>query len=247
MSLTDKNESFGVVQQSPLCSDRRPPKRKRERLVLGVAISLFLLALSAGCSGFFISPSLSSIFINPASATVAVTNTVQMVAYGKYSDGSQSQITGNSVGWSSSNTNVATITSPGGLVTGVSTGSATMTASDQGVTGTASVSVTIANVNSLVITITQGSTTPITTATISGAPATLQFYAYANGNPANDVTDAVTWSSSNSSVATVSSGLSSGNGLVTSITAGTTNISASTFNSTTGANVNSQTVVVTVQ
>ncbi len=247
MSFEDKNESFGAVPQFPLYSDRRPPKRHRERLVLSVAISLFLLALLAGCHGFFISPTLSSIYINPASASVAVNNTVQMVAYGTYSDGTQSQITGSSVGWSSSNTDVATVTSPGGLVTGVSTGTATMTASAQGVSGTASVSVTIANINTLVITTNQGSTTPISTATLSGAPATLQFYAYANSNPANDVSDAVTWSSSNTSVATISTGLSSGNGLVTSVAAGTTNITASTTNSTTGATITSQTVVLTVQ
>ncbi len=247
MSFADKHESFAAVQQVARRSDPRPPKRSRERLVLSVLISLLLLALSAGCSGFFINPSLSSIYINPASATVAVSNTVQMIAYGTYSDGSQSQITGSSVGWSSSNTDVATVTSPGGLVTGVATGTATMTASAQGVSATANVSVTLANINTLVITTTQGSTTPISTATLSGAPATLQFYAYANSNPANDVTDAVTWSSSNTSVATISSGLSSGNGLVTSVAAGTTNITASTFNSTTGATVNSQTVVLTVQ
>ena len=222
------------------------PKLRLARLVkAGVAV-LVCMTLS-GCSGFFIKPTLSSIYITPASATVAVGGSVTLVAYGTYSDGTQNQISSSQVGWSSSSTTVATVTSPGGLVTGVGTGSATITASAQGVSGTASVSVTVANISSLVITTTQGSTVPITTATISGAPATLQFYAYGNNNANNDVTQAVTWTSSNTSVATISSGLSSGNGLATSVAAGTTNITASTTNSTTGQTVNSQTIVLTVQ
>ena len=248
MSFVGTDKSFGNTPgQFQLCSDGHTPKRGRERLVLTVAISLFLLAISAGCSGFFINPSLSSIYINPASATVAVNNTVQLTAYGKYSDGSQSKISGDSVSWSSSNTNVAEV-SPGGLVTGVNTGTATMTASSQGVSSTANVSVTLSNITSLVITTTQGSTVPQTTATISGTPANLQFYAYGNADPSNDLTESVTWTSSNTSVATISSGLSGGgNGVATSVAAGTTNITASTTNSSTGATVQSQTIALTVQ
>jgi trimeric autotransporter adhesin len=240
MSSTDKHELF----RRP---DERQSKGSQQWVVVCAVVTIFLLALSVGCGGFFIQPSLSTIYINPASATVAVGNTVQLVAFGKYSDGSQGQITGNQVGWSSSSTDVATITSPGGLVTGVGTGSTTMTASAQGVTGTAAVSVTIANITSLVITTQQGSTVPITTATLSGTGGTLPFFAYANGDPNNDVTQAVTWTSSNTSVATIISGQSSGNGVVTGVAAGTSNITASTVNSTTGATINSQTVVLTVQ
>jgi trimeric autotransporter adhesin len=247
MSFVGTDKYLGNTPgQFQLCSEERTPKRGRERLVLTVAISLFLLAISAGCSGFFINPSLSSIYINPASATVAVNNQVQLIAYGKYSDGSQSKISGDSVSWSSSNSNVAEI-SPGGLVTGVNTGTATMTASSQGVSSTANVSVTLANITSLVITTTQGSTVPQTTATISGTPANLQFYAYGNADPSNDLTESVTWTSSNTSVATISSGLSGGNGVATSVAAGITNITASTTNSSTGAKVPSQTIALTVQ
>lgn len=227
-------------------SERRL-KRLGERLVMTVAVGLLLSAFLAGCSGFFIKPSISSIFIQPSSATVAVGQSVQLSAFATYSDGTQNQISGNSVGWSSSATTIASVTSPGGSVMGVGIGSATITASDQGVSGTATVNVTVSNINSLVITTTQGSTANQTTATIAGAPATLQFYAYANGNANNDVTQAVTWSSSNTSVATISTGLSSGNGLATSVAAGTTNITASTTNTSTGQQVTSQTIVLTVQ
>ncbi|HTV65100.1 MAG TPA: Ig-like domain-containing protein [Bryocella sp.] len=215
--------------------------------MLTVATSLFLCAFLASCSGFFINPTISSIYITPSAATVGVGQMTSLAAYATYSDGTQNQISGSSVGWSSSATNIATVTSPGGSVTGVALGTATITASAQGVSGTATVNVTISNITSLVITTTQGSTQPITTATINGAPnQTLQFYAYANGNASNDVTQAVTWTSSNTSVATVSSGLSSGNGLATSVAAGTTNITASTTNTSTGQQVSSQTIVLTV-
>jgi hypothetical protein len=104
------------------------------------------------------------------------------------------------------------------------------------------------NVTSLSITTTQGSTNPQSTATISGAPATLQFYAYANGSTLDDVTQAVAWTSSNTNVATISSGLSNGgNGLATSVAAGTTTITATITNTTTGTRVTSNTIVLTVQ
>lgn len=152
---------------------------KQFALTAGVAV---LLSLTLGsCSGFFINPTISSIFVTPPSSTIAVNNTVQLIATANYSDGSQGTISGTSVGWSSSNTAVATVTSPGGLVTGISTGTATINATSQGVATTAAVTVTPSNITTLSITTTQGSTLPQTTATISGAPATLQFFAYGNG------------------------------------------------------------------
>jgi hypothetical protein len=221
------------------------PKRVRKQLVATVAVALFSSAFLSSCSGFFIKPTVSSIFIQPSAATVGVGQMVSLAAYATYSDGSQNQISGSSVGWTSSATNIATVSSPGGSVMGVAIGTATITASSQGVTGTATVNVTLSNITSLVINTTQGSTTSQTTATIAGTPNTLQFFAYANGSATNDVTSAVSWTSSNTNVATIGSGSSSA-GLATSVAAGTTNISASTTNSTTGQVVNSQTIVLTV-
>jgi trimeric autotransporter adhesin len=219
----------------------------RRRLVPSTGIAILLCLTCAGCSGFFINPSISSIFITPPSATIAINNTVQLNATARYSDGSSGPISGSSVGWSSSETTIATVTSPGGLVTGVATGTATITVTDQGVTATANVTVTPMNVTSISITTTQGSTNPQSSATISGAPATLQFYAYANGNNIEDLTNAVTWSSSQTSVATISSGLTTGNGLATSVAAGTTNITATITNTNSGTLITSNTIVLTVQ
>src|SRR5208337_104613 len=200
--------------------------RQGRRSVLAMGIAVLLCLTSAGCDGFFISPSISSIYITPSAATVSVNNTQQLTATATYSDGSKNTITGNNVGWSSSNDAVATITN-GGLVTGVAVGTATMTASAQGVSGTATVTVTVQNLTTISITTTQGSTNPPSTATITGVPNTLQFYAYANLSASQDITNSVTWKSSNTNVATISTGLSSGNGLATSVATGTTVITAS--------------------
>jgi uncharacterized protein YjdB len=68
-------------------------------------------------------------YITPASPTIATSGKTQLVAYGIYSDGNQSNISGDKLTWSSSDPTVATVTSPGGLVTGVSAGTATIIAS----------------------------------------------------------------------------------------------------------------------
>src|SRR5271157_641024 len=223
----------------------------RQRLMLATGIAILLCLTGAGCDGFFISPSIGSIYITPSAATISASCTQQLTATAKYSDGSTGTISGSSVGWSSSNDAVATIT-PGGLVMAVATGTAIMTVSDQGVSATATVTVTVENLNSIIITTIQGSTSPLqTNVTLPGAPNTLQFYAYANGNSSQDITQAVTWKSSDVTKATISSGLSSGgNGLVTSVAAGNTVITASTpastcGTSTNGATSNSITVTVT--
>jgi uncharacterized protein YjdB len=218
----------------------------RRRLALTVAASLALSPFLTSCSGFFIKPTISSVYVTPAAATLGIGQNTPLSAYATYSDGTQNQLSGDSVGWTSSDTTIATVTSPGGSVTGVAIGSSTITATAQGVSGTATVTVTLANITSLVINTTPGSTTKQTTANISGTNGTLQFYAYANGSASNDVTQAVTWTSSNTNVASISSGNSSGNGLASAVSAGTTNITATTTNSATGQIVNSQTIVLTV-
>ena len=227
-------------------ADELRVKEFRRRLVLVAAASVVLCLLLASCGGFFIKPSISSIFIQPSAATVGVGQQVSLAAYATYSDGTQNQISGGSVGWTSSAPDIATITSPGGLATGVAIGTATMTASSQGISGTGTVNVTLSNITTLVITTNQGSTQNQTTATINGVPGTLPFYAYANGSAQNDVTQSVTWTSSNTQVATISSGSSSGNGVATSVAAGTTNITATIKNTTTQQVVSSQTIVLTV-
>jgi len=251
-------------------------KRIRVRPLLTVAVGVFLCAILASCGGgFFTHPTLSSTFIDPASASIATGKTAQLTVTGKYSDGSQQGVGGDSVTWSSSDDTIATVTSPGGLVTGVSPGTAVITStttaivpgtgcvvtvsvangsptlsktcsssSTETLTSTVNVNVTASSVHRAVISTTQGSPVSQSTVTISGAAASLQFYAYGNGDASIDLTQAVTWTSSNDKVATISSGPSGG--LATSVAAGTTNITATTTDSA-GHQVTSQTIALTVQ
>lgn len=76
------------------------------------------------------------------------------------------------------------------------------------------------------------------------APSTMQFYAYANGSISQDVTQAVIWNSSNTAVGTISTGGSSGNGLLSVTAGGTTNVTATITNTAAGALVTSNTVLV---
>jgi hypothetical protein len=95
-----------------------------------VAVALLMSAFLEGCGGsFFSGPTLSSMYITPASPTITPSGMAQLAAYGKYSDGSQSKLSVDNVTWSSSDPAVATVASPGGVVTGVSDGTATITAS----------------------------------------------------------------------------------------------------------------------
>lgn len=80
-----------------------------------------------------------SIAINPANGEAGVGGTLQFEAFGTYSDGSSMGIT-SLVSWSSSNPSVATIQS-GGLATGISVGTTTITASYEGIAGTAGLTV----------------------------------------------------------------------------------------------------------
>ena len=234
----------GNIQSKPASAGRIHRLMSHRRgIVPATGIAIALCLIWAGCTGFFINPSLSSIFITPAATTVAVNGMQQLTATGTYSDGSRNTLSGSTVGWSSSAPTIATITN-GGLVTGVAIGTATMTATDQGVSGTANVTVTLQNLTSIIINTTQGSTNPPSTVTLSGIPATLQFFAYGNGVVSQDITNAVTWTSSNTSVATISTGLSSGSGLATSVAAGSTVITATSAGSTGTVTSNSITLIV---
>jgi hypothetical protein len=162
-----------------------------------------------------IAPTLSSIMIMPAAPTLGgVGATQQFSAAGIYSDGSTADVT-SQVTWSSSNPAIATISSTG-LVTSVATGTANITATLSGVTGTPITLTVIApTLSSILI-------TPLST-TLDETSSTQQFMAtgtYSDGSTA-DITSQVTWSSSNPAIATISS-----TGSATSGTTGTTNITA---------------------
>src|SRR6266513_878377 len=81
----------------------------------------------------------AAVTVSPASTSVAVGATVQLAAVTRDSAGNT--LTGRTVTWTISNSAVATI-AESGLVTGVATGTVTITATSEGKSGTAAVSAT---------------------------------------------------------------------------------------------------------
>src|SRR5205814_332451 len=73
-----------------------------------------------------------AVTVNPASASLTVSATAQLTATPKDSNGTA--LSGRAVTWASNNPAVATV-SPSGLVTGVAAGSATITATSEGKSG----------------------------------------------------------------------------------------------------------------
>ena len=165
----------------------------------------------------------TGVSLNKTSATINNGETLQLTA-----TVSPNNATNKAVTWSSSNTNVATVSSSG-LVTAKSRGTATITATTtDGSNLSASCSVTVTQLAT-------GISLNRTSATIINGE-TLQLTATVS--PSNVNNSAVTWSSSDTSVATVSSG-----GLVTALKPGTASITATTQD---GSNL-SATCQLTVQ
>jgi hypothetical protein len=129
------------------------------KLALSLAFAaLLLVAFGAGCRGFFVNPTLSTIAISPASVDLGIGSTTTLQVFGTYSDGTRSEVT-SGVSWSVDPTGIATVTGSGsGNVTGVAAGSTTATASAQAITGTASITVA-GNVTSITVTPTSQSYT----------------------------------------------------------------------------------------
>jgi uncharacterized protein YjdB len=184
-------------------------------LVTGVAAgSATITATSEGKNGtsaitVTVVP-VASVTIAPASVSLFVSKTAQLTATTKDSAGNV--LTGRAISWVSSNTAVATV-SAAGLITAKVAGSATITATSEGKSGTAAI--TVLNV-------------PVATVTVSPASASIgvggsvQLAATTKDSAGGTLTGRViSWTSSSTAVATVN-----GTGLVTGLLAGTATITA---------------------
>ena len=151
----------------------------------------------------------ASVSLAPNSVTVTVGGTVALAA--TLADSNGNTLVGRVITWASSNTGVATVNGSG-VVTAAAVGSATITATSEGRSGSATVSVTTVPVASV-------SVSPATASVQAGQ--TVQLNATpkdANGTALSGRT--VTWASSNVGVATVSGGV------VTGLSAGSVTITA---------------------
>src|SRR5437870_5084486 len=145
----------------------------------------------------------ASVTVSPSSGSARIGATVRLTGVTKDSAGDL--LTRRTVSWMTSNASVATV-SAGGLVTGMTAGSATITGTSEGNRGTSTITVT--NVPVARVTV-----TPAITSLLMGA--TLQLTATptdALGNPLSG--RVVTWSTNTPGVATVrGTGLVTGSGV----------------------------------
>jgi hypothetical protein len=155
-------------------------------------------------------PSVASVSVEPATANLVVAGTLQLTATPR--DASGTPLSGRTVAWHSDNQAAATVT-PGGNVSAVAPGTARITATVDGRAGTATITVqqpTVATVTVSPATYTLG---------LGGSVQLSAALADANGNGITG--RVVTWSSSQTAVATVD-----GNGVVRGVTAGNSVITA---------------------
>src|SRR5205823_4140743 len=187
----------------------------------------FLSSTSSALSQTVAPPSLQSITINAASASIAKGTTDQFTATGTFSDGTNQDLT-NSVTWNSQKPAVATI-SASGLATGTSLGSSDIGATLNGVTSnTIPRTVTQATLQSIVVSapktsIAKGTSDPFTA-----------LGTFSDGST-QDLTNTATWSSSDDTIASINAA-----GLAMGVGVGLTNISA------TQGGVTSNTLTLTI-
>jgi uncharacterized protein YjdB len=153
-----------------------------------------------------------SVDVTPASASVAVGGTVQLTATAQNAEGET--LIGRTFSWATDAPSTATV-STGGLVTGVGTGEATITATSEGKIGTARV--TVATNAAAVASV---DVTPASASIVVGG--TVQLTATAKDAAGQALPGrTITWGSNASGVASVSS-----TGLVTGVLEGSANVSA---------------------
>jgi hypothetical protein len=154
----------------------------------------------------------ASVEVVPATASVAVAGTVQLGA--ELKNGGGEPLSGRAVSWTTSSAAVATVSATG-LVTGAGVGGATITATSEGKSGTAQITVTAGP--------TPVAFVEVAPATATVAPGgTVQLTATpkdANGQPLTG--RAITWSTSASQVATVTAA-----GMVSALAVGGATITA---------------------
>lgn len=159
-------------------------------------------------------PTVSSISVTPATASLSVGGTQQLHATANYSDRSSGDVTATAT-WTSSNAAVATV-SNAGMVTAVAPGNATVTASDGGQTASSAITV-----NAPQRVLTSISISPSSGTVTVGTTLQLKATGTYSDNSTSDLTGTASWSSSSTTVATVNSG-----GLVTGVAAGSATIMA---------------------
>jgi hypothetical protein len=178
---------------------------------------------------------LSAIVVTPATASIALGTTQQFAATAQFDDGSSLDVTAQA-SWSSSALGVATVSNAAatkGLATSVSVGTATITAALGGANGSATLTVNPVTLVSIAI-------EPL--AATANVGDTINYLARGTYNDGSSqiITTLVTWSSTDTNVATISTGSAGTEGQANAVASGDTTIQA-TFTPVTGPPVTSST------
>jgi hypothetical protein len=177
---------------------------------------------------------LVSIDVTPADPSIASGLTEQFTATGTYTDASTQDLT-TTVTWSSLDTGVATISNaPGseGLAAAGTPGVTTITATSGAISGSTTLTVTAATLVSIGV-------TPANPSTANGLTEQFTATGVYTDSSTQDLTTTVTWSSSDTAVATISNAAGS-EGL-----ASTSDVGPTTITATSGAISGSTTLTVT--
>ncbi|EGQ8927061.1 hypothetical protein DLH98_24465 [Vibrio parahaemolyticus] len=172
----------------------------------------------------------TNIIISPQSANTPVGLTKQFTATAVFSDDSELDVTNDAaISWTTGEATIATVSNDvdgKGIVKGESVGKTTITAT--GVLGSQSLQAT-ADLEVTKAVITDFQVTPAISASALGLPTSFVATATLSDSTSLDVTNnpEVSWSSSDTGVATVTNGDIDGNGVATGIAVGVTNITAS--------------------
>lgn len=194
---------------------------------LATTLSTGTTSISATFGGFVraanlvvIQNALSSIALTPPSGGTALGYSRQFIAIGTYNDGTTQVLTGLAT-WMTDDSTVAIVSNADGsrgLLSTVGVGNLTVSATHQGITGSAAHAVTPAVLVAL------GLSSSSLTLSVAGSSQLIATGSFSDGS-AQDLTTSVTWSSTDSAVAQVSNAGGS-EGLVTGIAAGSAQVFA---------------------
>lgn len=188
---------------------------------LASTLALGSVTITASFGGFTNSASLNvisltSITVTPANSSIPKGTAQQFGATANYTDGSTQNFT-KLVTWSSSNSSAARVSNaPGsqGFATSVAAGTTTLTATYGAMSGSATLTVTAPVATSIVL-------SPSSPLLPPGGSLQLKAVAHFTDGTTSDVTSSATWSSSNTSIATVSN-----QGLANAVADGSSTITA---------------------
>jgi uncharacterized protein YjdB len=237
LAAVAKNEQGGTLTGRPVSwstSDATRATVSSTGLVTGVAPGSVTITASVegktGSSAITVKPKpVGAVIVSPAQVSVEVGATRQLTA--QVTDDQGNVLTGRPVAYTSDAPTIATV-STAGLVTAVAIGTAKITATSEGKTGTADISVVAVPVASVDVSPPQSSLTVGQQGALVATPRDAQG-GLLSGRP-------VAWTSGAPSVATVSA-----NGTVTAVGAGTAVIFATVEGRTGSANVTVRQIAVT--